>query len=275
MNALEPATSKLWTPRGRHAPRVECAPLGSGLGFARGSREFGGLSNPLGISGCVDWHRADLGITLSAGSVVTWADQSGTGDPNKDLDGTGHPPPYTANDGAYNGRPTLTFDDIPMVVGPFWMISGNWSTPVAAPHTTFLVCNDDGDTGTQRVFLDNNGAAGGVESAIINVGVDPYLTAWGGAYLETTIAPSTTPKVITFVEDSPTSAVYVSSNTPAATGNSGGVGRYGLTIGGYFAPGFYMKGKIAEIIIYSRALSAPEIAEVHAYLGTRYGITIS
>ena len=35
-----------------------------------------------------------------------------------------------------------------------------------------------------------------------------------------------------------------------------------------------LNGKIAEHIIYSRVLTAPEIAQVLTYLGARYGIAI-
>ncbi len=47
----------------------------NGKGGSGGGRYF----SPLDLPGMVDWHRADLGVTLVSGLVSAWADQSGNG----------------------------------------------------------------------------------------------------------------------------------------------------------------------------------------------------
>lgn len=97
------------------------------------------ITSPLGLGGFVWWVRADQGITLNAGNVASWADASGSGDPNRTLSQAtpANQPHFNAASANYNGKPT---------VGPFntsatLLASGVWSSPPPEVGTIFLVCD--------------------------------------------------------------------------------------------------------------------------------------
>lgn len=74
-------------------------------------RGAGGKSSfmlPTQLAGCIGWFRGDLGITLSSGNVTTWEDQSGKG--NVATAPAGREPPYNVAGHQINGQPTLFFD---------------------------------------------------------------------------------------------------------------------------------------------------------------------
>lgn len=227
-----------------------------------------GVSSPLQLSGLAAWYSADKGITLNGSTVSGWADQSGTGDSNKNLSqGTGtKQPTYNASDPAYNNRPTLSFAH----ASSQFMQSGTWSSALSAPITAFIVANGDpaigsGFLGDQSVKL--------FELLSINNSNDVYL--YGGAFLVSLTTLTINPRVIAGVMNGASSAIYVSAKTAKNTGDTGSGGIGQLFVGLEGAGGSsYLQGKIAEVIIYNRALLASEIAQVLVYCGSKYSISI-
>lgn len=221
---------------------------------------------PKSLPGLVAWYRADLGVTVATG-VSSWADQSGTGDANKNLTqatGTKQPTLNTA-DAAYNNQPTLSFARASVQA----LHSGTWSAAQAQPSTTFIVGNDDG-TATNQFYCDGNAAA---TQVLGNNGAGNYQ-----AYAGTTLAggtPSSSPRILAAVFNGASSSLFISAKTAVATGNAGATGLTGFTAGAAGdSVSNTLNGKIAEIIIYSGALSAAQIAQVLTYLGARYAIAI-
>lgn len=225
-------------------------------------------------SALVFWVRADKGITIGTG-VSAWADQSGSGDVNKNLtQGAGsQQPTLNASDAAYNGQATLTFT---ASVGSV-MVSGAWASPLALPETIFLVGNFDGTT-TNQDMADgtvinsrrvNNGEIGGVTGMAID----------NGAVLTTgTLANPGAPQVYAAYFDTSTgSKIWRSAITPVATGNAGATNatRTGFTLGALAnGAAAFMNGKIAECFIVAGAMAPADFASAMNYCGARYGIAV-
>ena len=219
------------------------------------------ITDPTGISNLQAWYRADKGITQLAGVVSGWADQSGTGDSNKNLAQSSAPirPTFNSTDSSYNNQPTLTFTS----VAHQYLLSGTWTTDLT-DFTLFIVGNDDGtnayyaqDTEAQVYDLYPSGGHYAVE---------------GSAAMISTVSLSSSPKIFGILGDGSGSALYISAQTAKITGNIGDTSMPGFQIG--LANSHYLNGKIAEAIIYGRALQQNEINAVLAYLGTRYNIVI-
>lgn len=67
------------------------------------------LITPPDLSGLTQWLRADLGVTLNAGNVSAWADQSGNGNNVAQATAT-RQPLWVASEPTLNDRPCLQFD---------------------------------------------------------------------------------------------------------------------------------------------------------------------
>jgi len=203
-------------------------------------------------------------------TIGRWNDQSALHDTTHDLLQTtsGAQPTLKVVDPNYNYQPTVAFS----AAGSNRLVSSTWASSLTHPETIFIVGNFDGTTANQ--YLADGGTLN--ERVIFN----SAGTTDGGIYAGTTLSSGTArtskPHVICGVFNAASSAIRVDTNTPNATGTSGTTDpRTALTLGsGAATPGEYLNGSIAEVIIYNRALTAAEIAEVNAYLGARYGITI-
>jgi hypothetical protein len=228
----------------------------------------GGISfDPRNISGLVAWYRSDLGITLNGGNVSGWADQSGTGDTNKNLaQGTAaNQPVYTAANGSYNNKPSLDFD-----AANDALASGTWSVALAQPATRLIVGHGAND-GTNNYFLDSITAT---QMAVI-ADSSARTQLFDGTILADASAAPSTPQVILVVDNGASSAIYRNALTVRASGNAGAQGATGITVGNFEAGGaFALTGSITEVAIWSRVLTTSEINRVLGYAGARYGTTI-
>lgn len=219
---------------------------------------------PQGISGLAAWYRADMGITIGTG-VSAWADQSGSGDSNKNaVQATGSKQPtLNAVDVAYNNQPTLSF----LASALQNLRTGTWVTQPTL-QTVIWVGNFDGAASLEYVLdgltvntlaIENN--------AVSNNIVARAATAISAA------ATNANPAVVVAIFNGASSKLYVSANTPT-TGSITAVTLAGLSIGMAGNVGAYQNGKTAEIIVYNRALSSSEVFSLNAYCHTRYGIAI-
>jgi len=226
--------------------------------------------SPKALSGLTAWYRADMGITIATG-VSAWADQSGTGDPNKNAvqATTTRQPAYNASNANFAGKPTLTFT----AASGQNLFSGNWAATVAQPLTAILV-------GSMPIPASNSI---GLDMALTELSLDSCAAtgapqAYAGTVVNATVGNFANPTVFGVVFNGASGAYYVSQKT-GTTANFGAISPATATcIGGlYSAPANVTNnwnGAIAEVIIYNRALSAGEMGLVQLYCGARYGIAI-
>ena len=222
---------------------------------------------PIQLANCVLWLRADLGVTLQSGNVKTWADQSGTFDPNKNATqaNTSLQPAFSSASALYGGQPVITFTGLQSLP------TGTWNSALSQPVTSFVVGHTTNTSGNSY-FHDSlsTGAMFGIFDA---GGSNVELVTFN--ILSSGVGTRNTPSIIHGVFNSASSAVAVGQRTPQATGDAGTGGAAGLTIGNAsagFGGGFSLGGPLAEVIVYSRVLSAGEIGLVSSYLAGRYAL---
>ncbi len=258
----------IWTPKGRRIVRPsmsECAGLGLGLGFGGGGAAA--AFSPTSISGIAGWWRADLGRTIATG-VSQWNDQSGSGDANRNLvQATGSKQPtYNATDAAFNNQSTLSFAS---ASSQQLDSAGNWSGALSQPYSIFLV-GADGGAGFQ------GWASNTASSVAINYGNgSANMVIYAGSFLASTQGASSSPKMVGGVFNGGSSAIYENARTPRATGAAGATALAQLTLGANPGAGIYLNGKLAEGLVYAKALSAGEIDQLSTYFTSRYGIAIA
>lgn len=261
--------------------------FGLGLGFRSDARKFlpnrianlsawyrfdqglPAIIDPGTISGIVARYRADQGITLNGSKVSAWNDISGVNDATHNLAQAtaANQPTFIASDPAYNYNATLSFT----AANVQYLKSSVWSTPVAQPSTIVIIGNTDG-TAVNQYFSDdlnvNNQAvynANGSSAAAIFAG-------GGGAALGSG-SLTASPLVAVGIFNGASSNIYVKSNVISATGNPGSLGRTGIVVGAagsFVAP---LNGKIAEVLVFNRALTNQEVVNINAYAANRYGFT--
>lgn len=233
--------------------------LGIGIGFGGSRAPF----SPVDVADLSAWYRGDLGITLVSGDVSVWADQSGTGDPNKDLQQVtaGNRPVYNTVDAGYNGKPTLG------LATARCMISGFWAPGVVG--TVFAV-GEFLNAGTEGLWV--FGTSG---QLYLNAAND--LRYFQGSDLIVTGEATLSAKHIYVVDrNGASSAVYQDGITALTTGAAGSGVPADLRIGAFNGTGTLpANGKIAEWISYTRILTTLERTQIMNYLGTRYGVTVT
>jgi hypothetical protein len=226
---------------------------------------------PTQIAGCELWLRADLGITLNGGTVSAWADQSGTGDSNKNCtQGTAaNQPTYNASDAGYNGKPTLSFDGT-----NDFMVSAVWSVAPTTVGTVLAVC-ECASSGTRIIFC--FASAGGSGELYANGGGATDLHYYQGADISLAGEADITAKHVYQIDrNGASTAYYQDALTALGSGNagSGALDRVILGSNDPSAPSNPLQGKIAEVISYNRIITTAERSRVMSYLGARYGVTI-
>lgn len=227
---------------------------------------------PTNLAGMVAWYRADLGVSDSGGGTASaWANQI-PGDPNTNLvQPAGAQQPFIqAASAAYNNQAVLVFDgtvtNMPSAAA--------WAAPLAQPFTIFAV-GDNGNLGANDVCIVDT-LVGGGERALYAFTDIPG--AYFGAAVNNAGKSWSNPNALVATIDGVSSNEFFSSKTATATGNLGAGGITGLMAGAYYgapAAGTYnWFGSIAEIGVYNRILTAPEVSQLLDYLGTRYAIAI-
>lgn len=218
---------------------------------------------PTNLANLATWYRSDLGITLNAGGVSAWADQSGNAQ-NLFQATAAKQPVYNASDSGYNNHPTLSFAKANSQV---LLATIAWT--LNQPSTVFVV--GQSDQSSQQGFTDFET---GTEMADYTAGanqVDIFANGGFGFNAANLNAAS----IIGGIFNGASSSVFLNSKTAAATGavGVGASGTGGMIVGGLQGPSNFLNGKVAEVIAYSRALTAAELALlVNTYLGPRYGI---
>lgn len=225
------------------------------------------ITSPLQIPGIAAWYRMDLLVT-QAGTVSAWGDSSGTGDANKNLAQAtaGKRPTYTASDAAYNNQPTASYAAASLQE----LDSAAWAAALVQPYTIFVVGNDAGA-----------GTPGWVSNAASGAGAINYgngsanMNAYAGSFLSSTLGANAAKKMVGALYSGASSAIWENSSTATATGNAGAASLTDIVVGANPGSGIFLNGKIAEVVVYSRALNAMETRALVAYFAARYAMAIS
>lgn len=255
---------------------------GSGLifGFFSSPSVLDSGIPPDSISGLRIWLRADSAdITITTG-VTAWADRSGNG--NVFSQGTAADMPvYTASDSLFGNQPVVEFDGVSDSLSDATLNSGfltqeaTWivvfATDPGQPNGSLL------SMGIAGTPVQNNGWRLDV---VQNGGYFPRCYGLNGG------AAASTPDVASYLIGPATVGTCVwgqaSGNLTVFSGlNVGGVatspdmitggGFNRMSLGSTNTSGGYFKGKIAEVIIYNRVVSAVELLSLSCYLRNRYG----
>ena len=177
-----------------------------------------------------------------------------------------------------NGIPGVRFDGS----HGYFIIADN--APIEGqPYTIFVIEQKRATISTQTFLLDMGGTGSTGETILLGWNTDTkiILDKWNGGISYTNSAfaySSPTPRMHTFRQDSSgskywssggtaTDSTHVSTSTLVLSGSSSYLGRSGCC-GSY-------NGDIAEIIIYTRALTTEERKAIESYLSTKYSITIT
>jgi hypothetical protein len=222
------------------------------------------------------WLNANIGVTTSAGSVTAWNDQSGLGNNATTVNATS--PTFVTN--SINSYPVVNFTTGGLQ-GPFntpitssavsSFVVTQASTTSGNPSGIFSVSSNgvsDQGTNVGAVLFERSG------TAIIsyrNSGTRGNYTnanALGQYHLETSIFSSTS-NINNFYSEggTATNAAFTSSALKDSL----------YTVGSRYSssPGSYLKGQIAELILFNTELSISQKNQVESYLATKYGFTLS
>lgn len=256
--------------------------LGIGLGLSRAPRPF----SPLDLAPAL-WLRSDLGITLNAGNVSAWADQSGNARHYNQVT-AGAQPIYTASGGA-NSTPYLELGgtrylDATTAASTYKFLHTGCSviavlrTSLANPNDITGILSTTATTANGVIFsAEDRGASGFNNRVGIAVqaasGTFPFFYATSSA----DALPAQTWKVVqwsvaTTGVNVRVAGVSVLSGALAAalpTGDPATTAKIGRCPPAYtFGAAHY----VSELIAYARALTVSEQARLASYLAGRYGV---
>lgn len=240
-----------------------------GIGVGVGARRSASFK-PTDISGCVLWLRADLGVTLVSGAVSAWADQSGGSLLASVTQGTsGKRPTFNASDAGFNSQPTFTFAS-----ASTQSLRGTFGSSLAQPATIIAVAKQA--SAAVQFVIDSNADATNrwaIYNSTAGNALNGYTPA-SGDFASVAISNGITNAFAIAAEFAGASAAtYANGTTATGAGNSGSGVLSGIAVGAHQADagGFDWDGQIAEVIIYSSALSTLSLSRVFAYTNARYG----
>lgn len=210
-------------------------------------------------------------ITSNVGAVSQWNDKSGNA--SNATQGTGSAQPGTGVV-TQNGKNVLTFDGGDTLILP----AATYTIPNA--NNTLFVVSSTSLPGTQERVIGMAETASGrwhfqYPSAAASVS---YLSSTSSG-VDITISSGVTKSnynIFTCFKSGTTQSI--SYNGATAVTNASGANESGIdsaTIGSELGTVLFLTGAIAEIIVYSRALSTAEINQVNRYLSNKWGITLS
>lgn len=230
--------------------------------------------SPSDIDGLQLWLRADMGVTLSSGSVSNWNDQSGIGDGYRDMVQLTsiNQPVFNATNGNYNNQPTLDFT---ASNSQSLYSVGNWSPTVSASYTVIIIGNDAGTSGSNQYGWFGTNTEPGPFMYLAESGYG-YSIQNGISYEFTEIYSSGIPSfaMIEF-NSSGTDTFRLNADTPVATFGltNNDIGTNGFCIGN--GGSVFLTGSIAEVLVYNSILNDGDRIALEMYIASRYGISIT
>ena len=217
--------------------------------------------SPSKIPNLFTWYAARLETTYSNTDPVSqWTDKSGNGYHATQATG-GLQPLYTTN--SINGLATLTFNDDYLRMGAvsagnnvsfFFVLKPTTTTPVGIVDTGPNVANIFRNYNTGNFEWHGNAPDIPMNLANTNAVLLSYLCS---------LAPS---RAVDYYKNNSFIGNYTNASTTAMAWGSPVFGAINLGGAGYYA------GLFAEVIIYSRTLTATEAGQIHSYLNRLYNL---
>lgn len=232
---------------------------------------------PTQLSGCVVWLAADFGVTTSGASVTAWTNRGSAGGTVSQGTAAAQPT-YQATGFGTLSRPYLSCDG-----GDYLESTASSLVTAGTALTVFVACSHDAAAGgglfairrSTRFLSAIELVAGGVHYASSN-GVDAGANIVLAA---TSLDNITNVHVARWSFGGAGQAPVYARDGAAKTTSSGTqgteTGATGWMVGGVQPAAQYLTGKLAEVIVYNRALTAQEALLVERYLGARYAITVA
>lgn len=216
------------------------------------------------------WYRSDEGITISSGSVIEWADQSGNNNNATNIAGANAP--ILSGNGNPLGGSCIAFGGGISGSTNTWFTTGTLSQTLS---TGAVLCVwQMGSTALQQVLQTTVAGTGSdwelwISSTIIKM--------WQGATISdpnTTAAHSWVVTISNFEANS-SSALYVNSSTAVVTGNAGtnNFGASGFTLGNTANHGDPLHGNICEFIVAPAPLTTTQISDYLTWAQIQWGVT--
>lgn len=219
------------------------------------------------LSGCVVSLDAARGVTLAAGDVSAWADQSASGLSFAQAV-AGQRPLFIAADAAYNNQPTVssTAANSDVLIATVGLV-------IANPALTILAVGEDD---TANSYLVSSGDAAANAPTLRRTAAATTLEIDSGATLIAAATDVSAPCFMLGEFNNLSSIAAVNTMTGGTTGAAGTNDTVGFALFAdrAGAAGF-STSKLAEVAVYNRVLTASEKALWGVYVRARYGITVA
>ena len=230
---------------------------------------------PRNISGLAAWWDASdaASITTVSGRVSQWNDKSGNGVHATQSTANNRPENTSAT---LNGRAVMTFDGSNDIM--------SFTGTARTDETQFVVVRNNmvASAVSNQQILGDASSGFGVTAVIKNDGStnSDVFTHCGGFSLGTTSAryqfPANNPfgpAVVSAIRSSASGGILRTDGVQRATCTTSN--SYALARIGGVGSSLPLNGYIAEIVIYSRALSVADVQRVERYLGTKWGLPVA
>ncbi len=230
--------------------------------------------NPGGVTGSVAWYKANAGITMTAGLVSQWSDN--TINANHGTQTIAANRPDTTNN-SFNFNPAVTF------LNPG--IQQYLSTPAnslpggnAARSVFFVASFNSAATGNAWIYGYGGNAAGCRKYNVGKLSGNDQLLVSGGTCL---MDPANTfwsavdfPKLGSIVYDGTNGNFYDAAASIGTDADPGfNTQTSGGTIGAFHTNiAEFWRGTVAELIVYPSAITGNNAIQVESYLALKYGI---
>lgn len=216
---------------------------------------------PTDVANCALWLCADLRVTdAGGGAVSTWADLSGNG---RDLTEATNRPTISA--GAINGKNAISFDGTNDKLA-----SADFS--LSAPFTVFLVSQNPGTTNPGCLWYTDNDTASTTPLRLVRTSSTQVRLDGNGNTGAVESINTTEWSLLTTFYNNTSSTLQKNTGTPATSaGAIGTVAMDGFVLGARFNVRFHQL-LIAEVIIYSGAITGTDLTKIQNYISQRYAI---
>jgi hypothetical protein len=228
----------------------------------------------LPVAGLKLWLRADAGVVSSAGAVSTWRDQSGSGTDASQATAASQPLLVAS---AVNGRPALRFDGVNDFLTFGLPLEGSSAATLVLVSAN-SAARDGGANGVANapLFWNETAPWGTVHLSPFQHVVKYRFGTGQSGNLPTYVRPASVGAAFTLAlaqKDGGSEWLYLNGQlVHSALGKLPtlrGIRPVG-NLGRGYNDNTYFPGEIAEVLVYTRALTGSERAQVEQYLRDKY-----